>query len=122
MEDKLLKTFMTMSEQFRVLHWQTESYAQHNAYGKIYESISDLADKFMEEYMGKYGRCYFDGGYGTIRVYNINDMDIQKFVMHHIDIFNELDEKLDDDDTNLFNIRDEIVGELNQLKYLLTLK
>jgi hypothetical protein len=42
--------------------------------------------------------------------------------MHHIDIFNELDEKLDDDDTNLFNIRDEIVGELNQLKYLLTLK
>jgi hypothetical protein len=88
----------------------------------IAEVLIDLTDKFMEEYMGKYGRCYFDGGYGTIRVYNINDMDIQKFVMHHIDIFNELDEKLDDNDTNLFNIRDEIVGELNQLKYLLTLK
>jgi hypothetical protein len=122
MEDKILKTFMTMSEQFRVLHWQTESFAQHKAYGKIYESLSDLADKFMEEYMGKYGRCYFDGGYGSIRVYNINDMDIQKFVLHHIDIFNELNEHLDDEDTNLLNIRDEIIGELNQLKYLLTLK
>jgi urate oxidase len=122
MEDKILKTFMTMSEQFRVLHWQTETAAQPKDYGEIYESISDLADKFMEEYMGKYGRCYFDGGYGTIRVYNINDMDIQKFVLHHIDIFNELNEHLDDEDTNLLNIRDEIIGELNRLKYLLTLK
>ena len=122
MEEKLLKTFMTMSEQFRVLHWQTESFAQHKAYGKIYDSISDLADKFMEEYMGKYGRCYFDNSYGNIRIYNINDMDVQKFVLHHIDIFNELNGHLDEEDTNLLNIRDEIIGELNQLKYLLTLK
>jgi hypothetical protein len=49
-------------------------------------------------------------------------MDIQKFVLHHIDIFNELNEHLDDEDTNLLNIRDEIIGELNRLKYLLTLK
>jgi hypothetical protein len=49
-------------------------------------------------------------------------MDVQKFIMHHIDIFNELDEHLGDEDTNLTNIRDEIIGELNQLKYLLTLK
>lgn len=122
MEDKILKTFMTMSSQFRVLHWQTESYAQHNAYGKIYETLSELSDKFMEEYMGKYGRCYFDNSYGTIRIYNINDMDIQKFILHHIEIFNDLNENLDEMDTNLLNIRDEIIGELNQLKYLLTLK
>lgn len=122
MEDKLLKTFMTMSEQFRVLHWQTESISQHKAYDEIYQNLSDLADKFMEEYMGKYGRCYFNGSYGTIRIYNINDIDIQKFIIHHIDLFNELDENLDENDTNLLNIRDEIIGNLNKLRYLLTLK
>ena len=31
-----------------VHHWNTESYAQHQALGEFYEKLSDLADTFVE--------------------------------------------------------------------------
>jgi hypothetical protein len=31
-------TFLTIQAQFKILHWQTQSYAKHKAYGEIYEA------------------------------------------------------------------------------------
>ena len=44
MKEQLMINFITLQEQFRVLHWQTKSYARHNAYGVIYDALKDLID------------------------------------------------------------------------------
>lgn len=37
-----------------MLHWQTKSYAEHQALGAFYEELPDLVDSLAEKIMGKY--------------------------------------------------------------------
>lgn len=37
-------------------HWQTESYAQHEALGEYYTKFNTLNDSFVETYQGKTGK------------------------------------------------------------------
>jgi len=36
-----------------IMHWQTESYAQHVALGEFYQAMPDLVDGVVEAYQGK---------------------------------------------------------------------
>lgn len=38
-----------------IMHWQTESYAQHIALGEYYSEIPELIDSVIEAYQGKTG-------------------------------------------------------------------
>lgn len=38
-----------------LLHFQSRSYAQHQALGTFYDKLNDLADGLIEAYQGKYG-------------------------------------------------------------------
>ena len=42
MKDTFLNKFITLQEQFRILHWQTKSYARHNAFGGIYSDLDEI--------------------------------------------------------------------------------
>lgn len=37
-------------------HWSTSSYAQHQALGEFYESIIEILDKYVEPYIGTFGK------------------------------------------------------------------
>ena len=43
-------------EQIHLLHWQTNSYAEHKALGSLYEYIQDFKDDLIEKLMGYIGR------------------------------------------------------------------
>jgi DNA-binding ferritin-like protein len=119
----LMSTFLGIQSQFKVFHWQTQSYSKHQAYGGIYDTLSDLSDEFMETYMGKYGRVEFNGGEGSITLKNTDTLELNNFLNSNIDWLKSLNEKLKSDkDSDLLNLRDEMMGEINKLKYLLTLK
>ena len=123
MKEQLMINFITLQEQFRVLHWQTKSYARHNAYGGIYDALNGLIDGFIEVYMGKYGRVEFASGEGTIVLKNTNDLGLNEFLNQNLEFLMSLSSSLDPQkDTDLLNIRDEMMSEINKLKYLLTLK
>jgi hypothetical protein len=123
MKEQLMINFITLQEQFRVLHWQTKSYARHNAYGGIYDALNDLIDGFIEVYMGKYGRVEFASGEGTIVLKNTNDLGLNEFLNQNLEFLMSLSNSLDPQkDTDLLNIRDEIIGLINKTRYLLTLK
>ena len=112
-----------MQQQFRILHWQTKSYAKHNAYGSIYESLDGFIDEFIEIYMGKYGRVSFNSGEGNINLKNTDSLDLNSFIKENISWLKGLSQKLNsENDSDLLNIRDEVMGSLNKLRYLLTLK
>lgn len=123
MKEQLMINFITLQEQFRVLHWQTKSYSRHKAYGGIYDELNELIDTFIEVYMGKYGRVEFTSGEGTIVLKNTNDLGLNEFLNQNLEFLMSLTNSLDPQkDTDLLNIRDEMMGEINKLKYLLTLK
>ena len=123
MKEQLMINFITLQEQFRVLHWQTKSYARHNAYGGIYDALNGFIDGFIEVYMGKYGRVEFASGEGTIVLKNTNDLGLNEFLNQNLEFLMSLSNSLDPQkDTDLLNIRDEIIGLINKTRYLLTLK
>lgn len=43
-------------EQLHLTHWQTTSYAQHKALGKLYEYVQDFKDGVIEKLMGYTGK------------------------------------------------------------------
>ena len=55
MQDYVIE-LLQIQNQLKIFHWQTKSYARHNAFGSTYDEMSDLIDSFVETHMGKYGR------------------------------------------------------------------
>jgi hypothetical protein len=105
--------------QLKFFHWQTTSYARHQAYGGAYDALTPLIDNFVEVMMGKYGRVPAL----PMKVYNRNEKDCMTFIDETIAYLLLLSNALNPaTDTDLLNIRDEMVAEFNKLKYLLTLK
>jgi hypothetical protein len=118
----IISAFLGIPSQFKVMHWQTQSYSMHIAYGDAYDKISGLADDFLEVYMGKYGRPTLEDG-ESIELINIGEMDPIQYIDTVIEFLISLNQELDDSqDSDLLNIRDEMMATLNKLKYLLTLK
>lgn len=48
-------TLLQSRNQAHIYHLQANSYAQHKALQKYYESIVDLVDALVESYQGQYG-------------------------------------------------------------------
>ncbi len=115
--------FFAMRDQIKLYHWQTRVYARHKATDEVLEKLDEHIDQFVEVYIGKYGRPKMTGTSATIKVNNLSEKSIIGFIKKCIqmllgDCMKGLKE---DKDTDLFNIRDEMLADLNQLLYLFTL-
>jgi hypothetical protein len=55
-QEELLCEMLEASAQAKVFHWQTSSFAEHDALGEFYEGFNNLMDRFIESYQGCYGR------------------------------------------------------------------
>jgi peptidoglycan hydrolase-like protein with peptidoglycan-binding domain len=110
-----------LQNQVKYFHWQTKSYAQHQALGRVFDSITELIDTFVETLMGKYGRPSTKGQ--KFEMFDLEDVNIEEWTGGVCDLLISFSDVLDDvQDTDLLNVRDEMLQEFNQLKYLLTLK
>ena len=119
----IMSTLLGIQVQFKVFHWQTGSFSKHNGYGGIYDALDDLNDTFMEVYMGKYGRVALNGLEDAIQLSNIGEVNIEAFLDTVVDFLLSLNHQLNSQqDSDLLNIRDEMLAAVNKLKYLLTLK
>ena len=115
--------FLALRNQIKIYHWQTMSYARHIASNDLITKLDANLDQFVEIYIGKYGRPKFGGKTGSIPLKNFNDKDATKLVENTIYwLEHDLPRKLKNTDTDLLNIRDTIVADLNQVLYLFTLK
>jgi len=114
-------TLMQMQHQYKILHWQTTSFSQHKSFDDLVGSLTGHIDEFIETYMGKYGRVIAANTF-NITLANYKDADFMTLTNNYIGFLIGLNDMLDKaQDSDLLNIRDEILGSLNQLKYLLTL-
>jgi DNA-binding ferritin-like protein len=111
---------LTIRNQVKLYHWQTGSFARHKATDDLTASLDEKIDEFVEVYMGKYGRPKVSG---TIKLHNFSDTAAKSFVAKETKYLTvELPKKVKTADTDLLNIRDEILGDLNKVLYLFTLQ
>ena len=122
MKEELIKKLMQIQIQWKFLHWQTFGDAKHRLYGEIYDGLGDLIDEFTETMMGKYGRPEFEPEFGLM-FQDITALSIQNFMDAITELLVGMSDQLDGRyDTDLLNIRDEMLALINKSKYLLTLK
>jgi len=116
---QIVNTFFNIRDQIKLYHWQTKSFSEHNAVDDVVQSLDTNIDKFVEVYMGHYGRPYVKE---SMHVKNLTVTGIRGFIKQSTEWLSEkLPHMLKKTDTDLLNIRDEMLGDLNQVKYLLTL-
>jgi len=115
--------FLHLRDQIKLYHWQTKVYARHIATDKMLEQMEKSIDSFVEIYIGKYGRPKIAGKNAVITLHNLTEAGASRLVNAAIKYLQgPLTKSLHTgSDSDLINLRDELIGELNQLLYLFTL-
>lgn len=115
--------FLHLRDQIKLYHWQTRIYSRHIATDKILETLEKSIDSFVEVYIGKYGRPRITGKNAIITLQNITEAGATRLINASIKYLQgPLTKSLQPSDTDLMNIRDELIADLHQLLYLFTLK
>jgi DNA-binding ferritin-like protein len=119
MNNKIIQNLLTLLNQIKFYHWGTDSYAKHQALNDAYNSLNALIDEFVEILLGKYGK---DLSSITINIRTEGELDMDS-ALDEISNYlsNELTSILDENDTDLLNLRDEMLSVINKTKYLFTL-
>jgi hypothetical protein len=98
------------------------SFARHNASDKLFDKIIEHSDHFIEIYIGKYGRPKISKSEDKIILNNNSDSEIVKVITESIHFVKfEIPKLISKEDTDLLNILDDFLGDLNQTLYLYTL-
>jgi hypothetical protein len=109
---------LELQTQLKVFHWNTFSHAQHEAFGDTQATLDDLIDSFIEGFQGLYGRISFGGL--TITIGDLEDVAVIDYLRLQLDYLAGMSNHISD--TNLLNIRDEMLQAVSKLLYLLTLE
>jgi hypothetical protein len=118
-QEELLCEMFEASAQAKLFHWQTSSFAEHDALEDFYEAFNPLMDKFIESYQGCYGRIML-GFEMEIKPYT---MDAPVAFMASFKEYVSTEARmLVMGNSALLNILDEIKGLTEQTLYKLTFK
>ena len=118
--------FLQMLNTVKLYHWKTSSYAQHKATDELYTNLNLNIDTFVEIMLGKTGGRVNLTGQKTLPLLDYTNVtDFTKEINRYKHFLNNMNDNSGLSVTNnsdLFNVRDEILGNLNQFTYLLTFK
>ena len=118
-ENSYTEYFLGLLGQIKLFHWSVMKYSQHIALDKLHSSLSENIDKFIEIYIGKFNKQ-------PLNIYNISMTATSDTtnIMEYLELELEKIKKIRsacNKATELQNILDEIMGNINQCKYLLNL-
>jgi Family of unknown function (DUF5856) len=122
MTSKQIQFLFEIRNQIKLYHWQTYQHSRHIATDKYLESLDKHIDYFVEVSMGKYGRPKVTGATATITLKNMTEKTAAIYLnAARAYLQGTFSKTINPKDTDLLNIRDEILGDINQLAYLFTL-
>jgi DNA-binding ferritin-like protein len=118
----IVHNFLIFQTTLKIYHWQTKSFARHKATDDLHSSISENIDKFTETIQGSRDKRIKFTNKCNIKLINVTDSDGKKILVEFKRwIENDLTTFIRKDETDLINIRDEILGDINKTLYLFTL-
>jgi DNA-binding ferritin-like protein len=105
-------------EQLHLLHWQTTSYAQHQALGGLYDYVHDFKDGLMEKLMGYTGKRP-----KAFKMEPLSDGASASNVVSELISFSSSLKSYAESNSyhDISNLADALSGEAAKTKYLLTL-
>jgi DNA-binding ferritin-like protein len=125
-QQRIVTMFLQMLNTVKLYHWKTYSYAQHKATDELYSNLNENIDSFVEVMLGKTsGRVNLTGQKTLPLMDYTNVEDFKKAISRFKDFLTGMNKDTSINITansDLLNIRDEILGNLNQFTYLLTFK
>jgi hypothetical protein len=123
-ESEIILKFIQMLNIIKIYHWKTLSYPEHKATDELYESFNGRMDEFVETMLGKTGKRVNLSSTRSIPFYDYTSVTkfkqcIETFKLYLVNMSNAAYFKTPEN-SDLLNIRDEILGDLNKFTYLLT--
>jgi DNA-binding ferritin-like protein len=125
-EQGMVLAFLGMLNTVKLFHWKTTSFATHKATDELYSQLNKSIDNFVEILLGKFGNRV---NLTKIKSIPLCDFSTQEQFIKKVMQYKEFLVSLDSNpamksmsNTDLYNIRDEMLGHFNQLLYLLTFK
>jgi len=119
----IIKIFLEMLHMIKLYHWRTKCFSEHKATDELHGKLSDHVDKFVEVLLGK-DQSRVKMMESRIDLLDIDTTrDLKERIFEYRDFLTDMNIYFDEKrDSDLLNIRDEILGDLNQFLYLLTLE
>jgi len=122
----IVAMFLQMLNTVKLYHWKTHSYATHKATDKLYSQLNENIDSFVEVLLGKTGTRVDLMGQKTLPLHDYNEesnffKQVEQYKQFLINMNKDAGINITNN-SDLLNIRDELLGNLNQFTYLLTFK
>ena len=125
-QKEITVVFFEMLLMIKLFHWKTYSYATHKATDKLYTKFNADMDSFIEILLGK---TEVRSDLTSKKNIRLLDLTSPESLKREIEAFKGYLVSLNSNkamksmsNTDLFNIRDTILGDMNQFLYLLTFK
>jgi hypothetical protein len=125
-QKEVTSKFFEILLMIKLFHWKTYSYSTHKATDELYGKLNEHMDHFMEVLLGK---TQIRMNFMNQKTIPLIDLDSNEKLIEKVDFFKSYLVNLNTNkamnimsNNDLLNIRDEILGDLNQFLYLLSLK
>ena len=121
----IISTFLEMLNMVKLHHWKTYSYSTHKATDELYSDLNSNVDAFIEVLLGKEGTPRVNLTHvKSLPLYDFSSVGPFKQKITQFKTYLEHMSKCPAlmNNSDLLNIRDELLGNLNKFTYLLTLK
>ena len=123
-KNELVNYFLELLIIVKVYHWKTKSYAEHKATDELYSNLNEYIDKFVEVMLGKEDSRLNMKDKKIIMTDPTTKTQFKKIIYEYrILLEDKMNQYISEKgNTDLYNIRDEILGNINQFLYLITFK
>lgn len=123
-QKEITVNFLELLLMVKLFHWKTTSYAAHKASDDLYSKLNEHIDRFIEILLGKTGTRTNLLNKKSISLIDLSNKEqlerkIIMFKSYLVSLTNNPFIR-SMSNTDLLNIRDEILEDLNQFLYLLT--
>lgn len=117
----IVRVFLEMLNIVKLYHWKTRSFAQHKATDELYGNLNEHVDSFVEVLLGK-DQSRIHMVERNIELLDASSTkDFKTRIFEYRSFLTDLNIYFDASrDSDLLNIRDEILGDINQFLYLMT--
>jgi hypothetical protein len=125
-EQEVIVKFLEVLNLIKLYHWKTHSYATHKATDDLNSKLHENVDSFVEVLLGKRGDRVNLTHKKNISLKDYTSVqefkrELEKFKNYLVGLDNCIALKTMSN-SDLYNIRDEMLANVNQFLYLLTFK
>jgi DNA-binding ferritin-like protein len=126
-EQNIVLKFLEVLNTVKLYHWKTHSYSVHKATDELYSKLNENIDHFIEVLLGKCGNRISLEHVKHILLKDFNHenqfvREMEDFKSFLVGCDTQLKQMGGMTNSDLLNIRDEMLSNVNQFLYLMTFK